>query len=189
MRRKDHWVRLLELLVSTLFWWHPVVWWACREVQELEDQCCDAMVVGMAGHSRKTYATALLDTLDFLAEGSVAAPLGATATKSSVLLTRRIAMLKNRTGVMRLTFGHLLLLAIVAAVPMAVAFAAKPPETGHRSGVDSPLPRDEADAAKPADKAAPAKETVAARQEGFHQDGGDLGYCHSSYAGLFGLQR
>jgi bla regulator protein blaR1 len=25
VRRKDHWVRLLELVVGTLFWWHPVV--------------------------------------------------------------------------------------------------------------------------------------------------------------------
>ena len=27
VRRKDHWVRLLEVVVTTLFWWHPVVWW------------------------------------------------------------------------------------------------------------------------------------------------------------------
>ena len=47
VRRKDHWVRLLEMLVTTLFWWHPVVWWAARQLQELEDQCCDAMVLGI----------------------------------------------------------------------------------------------------------------------------------------------
>jgi beta-lactamase regulating signal transducer with metallopeptidase domain len=150
VRRKDHWVRLLELFISTLFWWHPVVWWACRELQELEDQCCDAMVVGMVGHDLRAYATALLDTLDFLAEGSVTVPLGATATKSSVFLTRRIAMLKNRAGVTRLTFGRLVLLAIVAAVSMTVAFAAKPPKA------DAP-----ADATrKPASAVKPANETV-----------------------------
>ena len=27
-RRGDQWVRLLELFVTALFWWHPVVWWA-----------------------------------------------------------------------------------------------------------------------------------------------------------------
>ena len=32
VRRKDHWVRLLELVVTTLFWWHPAVWWACRRI-------------------------------------------------------------------------------------------------------------------------------------------------------------
>ncbi len=30
IRRGDHVVRLLELVATTLFWWHPVVWWASR---------------------------------------------------------------------------------------------------------------------------------------------------------------
>jgi beta-lactamase regulating signal transducer with metallopeptidase domain len=25
-KRKDHWVRLLELVVTALYWWHPVVY-------------------------------------------------------------------------------------------------------------------------------------------------------------------
>src|SRR5262249_60026030 len=27
LRRGDHLVRLLEVLVTALFWWHPLVWW------------------------------------------------------------------------------------------------------------------------------------------------------------------
>ena len=126
VRRKDHLVRLLELLVTTLFWWHPVAWWACWELQKLEDLCCDSMVVGLMPGSKKVYATALMNTLDFLCDGSIAAPLGLTATQSSALLTRRIAMMKNRSGVMRLTVGRIVLLVLVAAVPMSIAFAAKP---------------------------------------------------------------
>ena len=47
VRRKDHLVRLLELLINTLFWWHPVAWWASRELQQSEELCCDALVVGL----------------------------------------------------------------------------------------------------------------------------------------------
>ncbi|MGD0899732.1 MAG: M56 family metallopeptidase [Thermoguttaceae bacterium] len=140
VRQRDHWVRLLELVITTLFWWHPVVWWASRRLQELEDQCCDGIVVDMAPHGAKSYATALLDTLDFLSERSVAAPLGATAAKSSTLLARRISMLKNRTPEMRLTVGRLVLLAVVVAVPMALAFAAKPPQTDGPSSSDARNP-------------------------------------------------
>ncbi len=129
VRRKDHLVRLLELLVTTLFWWHPVVWWGCWELQKLEDLCCDAMVVGLMPGSKKVYAAALMNTLDFLCDGSIAAPLGITATQSSVLLTRRIAMLKNHSGVMRLTVGRVVLLVMVAVLPMSIAFAAKLPQT------------------------------------------------------------
>ncbi|MEN6534234.1 MAG: M56 family metallopeptidase [Bryobacteraceae bacterium] len=133
VRRKDHWVRLLEVVITTLFWWHPAVWWAARQLQELEDQCCDGMVVDMAPHSAKSYATALLDTLDFLCERSIAAPLGATAAKSSISLTRRIAMLKNRSWTARLTFGRLMLLLTLAALPMALAFGQKPPKTTEKT--------------------------------------------------------
>ena len=27
LKRKDHWVRWLDLAVTGLYWWHPVLWW------------------------------------------------------------------------------------------------------------------------------------------------------------------
>jgi len=128
VRRRDHLVRLLELIATTLFWWHPVVWWASRELRELEERCCDAMVLETAPNAARSYATALLDTLDFLSESSTAVPLGATAAKPAVSLARRIRMLKDhRSGVVRLTFGRALLLAVAAAIPMSLALAAESP--------------------------------------------------------------
>jgi beta-lactamase regulating signal transducer with metallopeptidase domain len=129
VQRKDHWIRLLEMGMTTLFWWHPVAWWAARQLQELEDQCCDQMVMDLASHDAKTYATALLDTLDFLSERPMVAPLGATAAKTTLTLTRRIAMLKNRSRNVRWTFSRLLLLLAVAALPMTLAFGQKTPES------------------------------------------------------------
>ena len=114
--------------MTTLFWWHPVVWWACRQLQELEEQCCDGVVLGMAPQGARTYATALLDTLDFLSERPIVAPMGATAARSSVSLARRIDILKNPSPVLRLTLGRLALLLAAAALPMVIAFAAEPPK-------------------------------------------------------------
>ena len=45
LKRRDHWVRWLELIVGGLYWWHPVVWWGRRLLREAEEQCCDAWVV------------------------------------------------------------------------------------------------------------------------------------------------
>ena len=39
LRRRDHWVRLLEATATILYWWHPVVWWARREIQAAEETC------------------------------------------------------------------------------------------------------------------------------------------------------
>lgn len=130
VRRGDHWIRLLEMVFTALFWWHPIVWLAARQLQKLEDQCCDAMVVDLAPRSAKSYAVALLDTLDFLCDRpSIAAPLGAMAANPSVSLTRRIEMLKNRSWTTRWTLGRLMLVLTVTALPMALAFGQEPPES------------------------------------------------------------
>ena len=141
IRRRDHWVRLLELPITTLFWWHPVVWWACRVLRELEEHCCDGMVLSAVPHGGRAYATALVDTLDYLSERSMALPPAATGANTLVSLSRRIKMLRNPAPVRPLTVGRLLVLLAVAAVPMAVAFAARTPPADNRvlSGDQEPL--------------------------------------------------
>ncbi|MHC4407361.1 MAG: M56 family metallopeptidase, partial [Planctomycetota bacterium] len=125
--RRDHLVRLLELAATTLFWWHPVVWWASGQLRKYEEQCCDASVLETARHGARTYAMALVDTLDFLSDRPVAAPLGATAARSAVSLARRIKMLKQ-SGPSRLTVRSGLLVMALAVVPMAAGFATAGPK-------------------------------------------------------------
>ena len=142
VRRKDHWVRLLVLIMTTLFWWHPVVWWACRNLRELEEQCCDDLVLVTVSHGPRAYAAALLDTLDFLSESSLGGPVVASAIQSPASVARRIKMLKTHTAVTRLTVGRLLFLAAVAAVPMAIAFgAAKEPPNGKQPAAPAVVQR------------------------------------------------
>src|SRR5262249_39096918 len=60
LRRRDHWVRRLEVVVLALYWWHPVVWWAQRELNEAEELCCDAWVVASLPALAEAYAEALV---------------------------------------------------------------------------------------------------------------------------------
>ncbi|MBW8884717.1 MAG: M56 family metallopeptidase, partial [Planctomycetia bacterium] len=66
--RGDQWVRLIELLSQVAFWWHPIVWWAGKEIEAAEEQCCDAWVIQHRSATRRTYAEALLATIDFLSD-------------------------------------------------------------------------------------------------------------------------
>jgi hypothetical protein len=150
VRRKDHWVRWLELVVTTLFWWHPLSWWACHQLRELEEQCCDELVLATVRHDAQAYVTALLDTVDFLSERSITMPLVATAAKSRVSLARRIRMLKNHTSARPLTARRLVLLFSVVTVPMVVAFAVdSPQERGRRSAAAQEPGRVDESAASP----------------------------------------
>src|SRR5262249_35093185 len=38
LQRGDHLLRLFELLVTALYWWLPVVWWARRALREAEEE-------------------------------------------------------------------------------------------------------------------------------------------------------
>jgi len=92
-RRGDHRVRLLELLVTGLFWWHPVVWWARRKIEEAEEECCDAWVVEQFPQSPRRYAEALLDTIDFLCEQKRALPPLASGLGQAPFLRRRLTQI------------------------------------------------------------------------------------------------
>jgi beta-lactamase regulating signal transducer with metallopeptidase domain len=132
IRRGDHLVRLLELAATTVFWWHPVVWYASRQLRELEEQCCDGRVVELAPHQARTYAAALVDTLEFLCERPrILIPLR-TAIYSTGSLSRRIRMLtQSRTN--RLSALTATVVAGLVILPLVVAFAADPEQTSKTS--------------------------------------------------------
>ena len=44
------------------------MWWASRQLRELEEQCCDGRVLELVPDQPRTYAAALVDTLEFLSE-------------------------------------------------------------------------------------------------------------------------
>jgi beta-lactamase regulating signal transducer with metallopeptidase domain len=93
LKRRDYLVRRLEVVVLGLFWWYPVAWWARRELQEAEEQCCDAAVVAALPGAVEDYAEALVETLAFLSEAPSAPPLGASGAGAFPLLKRRLMMI------------------------------------------------------------------------------------------------
>lgn len=88
--RGDHWGRLLELVVTCVFWWHPVVWLARHEIEGAEEECCDAWVVTSLPHAPRRYAEAILDTIDFLCHTRWALPPVASGLGEGPFLRRRL---------------------------------------------------------------------------------------------------
>ena len=103
-RRGDHWVRVLELMVTGFFWWHPVVWWARREIEAVEEECCDARVVAAATSAPKRYAEAILETIDFLQENQLRLPPLATGLSQFPFLRQRLTWIMR--GRRRQDFGR-----------------------------------------------------------------------------------
>jgi bla regulator protein blaR1 len=97
LRRGDHHVRLFELLVTALYWWHPVLWWARQALRDVEEQCCDAWVVWAAPDAARSYAETLLETLDFLNQSDLAEPLLASGFGKVQHLRKRLTMIMSGT--------------------------------------------------------------------------------------------
>jgi hypothetical protein len=53
IRRRDHLTRWFEIFVRGIFWWHPLAWWASRQLRQVEEECCDAWVVWAMPNSRR----------------------------------------------------------------------------------------------------------------------------------------
>ena len=136
LRRRDHWVRWLELAASGLYWWNPVLWLARRELREAEEQCCDAWVTSTLPGAGKTYAVALLETLDFLSDCPPATPLLASGVGRVADLKRRLTMIMRGTTPRALGWrGALAVLGLGALLlPLLPAWARAQPAPEPRPG-------------------------------------------------------
>lgn len=94
-QRRDHWVRVLEGVVTTLFWWNPAVWLIRRSLHVAEEECVDARVVSEFPSRPRQYAEALLDTIDFMSERRVVLPPMASGLGSAPLLRHRLTRIMD----------------------------------------------------------------------------------------------
>jgi bla regulator protein BlaR1 len=125
LRRGDHRVRWLELVVCGLYWWHPVAWWACRALRDAEEECCDAWVVWAAPEAGPAYASTLVETIAFLSGSTDVLPAGASGAGPVRLIKRRLTMiLQGRTSRSLSRSGLTVVLVLgLALLPLAPTLA------------------------------------------------------------------
>lgn len=126
-RRGDQWVRLLELVATAVFWWHPVLWWARNEIEKAEEHCCDSWAVRQSNGRPRTYAEALLATVDFVSTPSLP-PIASGANRSNFLRCRiRTVMSERLVGRKTLlpnSYPSVAALAVLVLVPYPAFWAA-----------------------------------------------------------------
>lgn len=120
LARRDHWVRGLEFLVTGLYWWNPLVWWARHGLREAEERCCDAWVVWVLPGAARAYATALVETVDFLSEARPVLPAAASGIGHVRILKRRLTMILQGTTPRALSATGFLGLASLAALLLPI---------------------------------------------------------------------
>lgn len=61
VRRRDPLISLACMVLQLLYWFHPGVWWARRQLAALRELCCDQAVAHVLGASTPRYRRTLLE--------------------------------------------------------------------------------------------------------------------------------
>lgn len=64
IRRGDALVGLLQIVTQALWWFHPLVWWANRQITRERERSCDEEVIAGLNCEPGRYARGLLDVLE-----------------------------------------------------------------------------------------------------------------------------
>jgi len=148
----------VELVCTGLYWWHPVVWWARSQLRRAEEECCDAWVVATLPDSARSYAAALLKTVDLFSQRPrrrpIPEPIGSGA-RTTRLLERRLTMIYRQGTPLRLGRGWGVFLALLAALFLPTVPGRPSPATASPNATERPEARGafvQADDAVPADE-------------------------------------
>jgi len=163
LRRRDHWVRWLEVVTAVCFWWHPIVWWARRELQRTGDLCCDGWVLSCAPELVRNYAKAIVRTIDFLAEAKPVLPPMASAVGQVEFIERRIQMILRNKLDKELSWPVRVVMLVAATIvlPLSSRLVAEDGTAAERPRATSDARRDEGSSeakAADSDTASAAKE-------------------------------
>jgi len=95
VRRRDNLLAGLHMIVETIFWFHPLVWWIGARLLEERERACDEDVVSQ-GNQPGVYAEAILSVCKFYAESPLVCVSGVTGSDlrkriEAIMRDRRVA--------------------------------------------------------------------------------------------------
>jgi uncharacterized protein (TIGR03435 family) len=114
VRRRDNLAATIHMVVETLFWFHPLVWWIEDRLIEERERACDEEVVRATGDPQD-YAEGILTVCKFYLESPLICVAGVTSSN----LRRRVEIIMMNRDTDKLNFGRKLLLTIAAGLAVA----------------------------------------------------------------------
>ena len=114
-RRRDNLTAAVHMLVESLFWFHPLVWWLGRRLMNERERACDEAVLD-AGNDPRVFVQGILNVCRF----TIQAPQASASALSGANLRIRIeTILANRTT-RRLGVAQKFGLSVIAALSLSL---------------------------------------------------------------------
>ena len=116
VRRGDHLVVWLEMVVAVVHWWNPVFWFVRRHLRETREMACDAIALQNSSQSRQEYVAILMDMTTGQSFRMSPYPVVGMGAISKSSLERRIAMIFEKNVTARLSIMGLLVAGCLSAL-------------------------------------------------------------------------
>lgn len=114
VRRKDNLTAAIHMLVETIFWFHPFVWWIQSRLVAERERACDESVIAIA-NDPQIYAEAILNVCKLYIESPLRCVSGVTGSD----LKKRIRAIVSERVAGDLTAARKFILTIAAVAALA----------------------------------------------------------------------
>jgi bla regulator protein BlaR1 len=115
VQNRDNLIAALHMLVETIFWFHPLVWWIGKRMVEERERACDEEVLRLSSEPR-AYAEGILEICKIYVES----PLACVSGVAGANLRKRVeAIMRKRVGA-GLSRTKRVVLAVAGAVALTV---------------------------------------------------------------------
>jgi bla regulator protein blaR1 len=98
VQRRDNLLAALHMVVESIFWLHPLVWWLGARLVEERERACDEKVLKL-GNEPKVYAESILKVCEFYLESPLVCASGVTGAdlkkRIEDIMTHRVARKLN----------------------------------------------------------------------------------------------
>ena len=114
VRRWDNLTAAIHMLVESVFWFHPLVWWIGARMVDERERACDEEVL-MHGNEPQAYAEGIIRVCELCLESPLVCVSGVTGSN----LEKRIEAIMIHRAAKKLNLGRKLLLAGLGAATIA----------------------------------------------------------------------
>jgi bla regulator protein BlaR1 len=137
VRRRDNLTATIHMVVTAIFWFHPLMWWIRERLVEERERACDEEVLRGTDNPR-VYAEGILNVCKLYLESPLVCVSGVTGSN----LKKRIEAIMANRHAARLSFSRRLLLAVAAigavAGPVAIGMLNAAPSRAQSQAAPRP---------------------------------------------------
>jgi len=95
IRRHDMIVNWLQIVLQVFYFFHPLVWYANREIRRLREEVCDDLAIHHLGFEKNQYSQSILNIVRNMGKQPVFGSIGLGFTERKSLLKERIGRIMS----------------------------------------------------------------------------------------------